>query len=293
MIIVEIIGGLGNQLFQYATARRLAHVSNQPFKLDLTFFKKYDPSPYRLNFFNIKESIANNDEINKYKSEQSHSLYAKVLKKITGKSILCNGKNHIQQSEFHFNKKVLKVKGDVYLEGYWPNEKYFIDIEKIIRKEFTLINAINCQNKKMANKINSVNAVSLHIRRGDYIGNSFFSECSIDYYYDAINYINSSIDNPHFFIFSDDINWVIDNLKIEFPKEYVDFNDVFTDYEDLRLMSLCKHNIIANSTFSWWGAWLNSNENKIIIAPKIWYNNYTYQKQYERSDFVPFNWKRI
>ena len=152
---------------------------------------------------------------------------------------------------------------------------------------------LGSRNKELLSLIRTVNSVSLHIRRGDYVSNpdtnSALGTCSLEYYRHCIEHIASNVENPHFFLFSDDINWVRDNLKIKYPTTVVDGNSADTNYADLHLMSNCKHNIIANSSFSWWGAWLNNNPDKIIIAPKIWFAN----SPLTPKEIIPENWLKL
>ena len=187
----------------------------------------------------------------------------------------------------------MKQEGNVYLEGFWHSEKYFKDIENVIRQEFTIRDEPDALNKEMANKIMACEPVSIHIRRGDYVSdkktNEFHGTCSLEYYNDAIGIITKEIKAPHFFVFSDDPVWVQDNLKLKFSTTYLVYNGAEKAYEDLRLMSLCKHHIIANSSFSWWGAWLSGNPYKIVIAPKKWFNDETI----DTSDLIPDEWFRI
>ena len=136
-------------------------------------------------------------------------------------------------------------------------------------------------------------SVCIHIRRGDYvediITNQFHGVCNLDYYYRSIEYIASKIKNPYFFVFSDDPLWVKQNLILKYPCDYIDQNFGKKDYEDMRVISKCKHNIIANSSFSWWGAWLNINPNKIVIAPKNWFKS----KAINTKDLIPESWFKI
>ena len=180
------------------------------------------------------------------------------------------------QPRLTFHSEILNLPNNVYLNGYWQSEKYFNNIEDIIRKEITFKKEPNDLNKKHIDKIISANSVSVHIRRGDYMNNPSTKKklglCSDEYYFKAINYIAENIENIHFFIFSDEPQ-IAKNLleKIKHPKTFI-YNNNDNGSEDLRLMSYCKHNIIANSSFSWWGAWLNKNNNKIVTAPKHWFN---------------------
>jgi Glycosyl transferase family 11 len=190
---------------------------------------------------------------------------------------------------FHYWYGIKNIPCDSYLMGYWQSEQYFADIANIIREDFTFKLPMSQQNAELAKQINQVNAVSLHIRRGDYANNpetmATYGLCSLDYYKEAIRYIVERVNAPHFFIFSDDINWVKNNLKIDYPYQYVDHNHGTESYNDMRLMSLCKHHIIANSSFSWWGAWLNRNPEKLVVAPQKWFAN-----ELNVDDLFPRGW---
>jgi hypothetical protein len=185
------------------------------------------------------------------------------------------------------------VSGDVYLEGYWGSEKYFKDIEAIIRRELTVKTEPSPINRAMAEHICQAPAVSIHIRRGDFISNpitqKFHGVCSLEYYSKAADMIAGMVERPHFFVFSDDPQWAQDNLKLEYPITFVTHNSMDEDYEDLRLMSLCKYHIIANSTFSWWGAWLSRASDKIVYAPRYWLND----SSLNTSDVIPNGWIKI
>lgn len=251
MIIVGLHGGLGNQMFQYAFARRMAIANNELLKFDVRYFNRSRPHDYLLNHFNIVEQIATDEEI-------SH------LMKI----------GHIQEKSLFFDPNMLELGRNVYLQGYWANEKYFKDIESIIRQEFTVKYPLTDDNKRLAEEINNCNSVSLHVRRGDYLDprpNPCYI-CPLDYYYEAVNRFAGQVSDFHIFIFSDDPEWVRQNLKLPFPATLIRHNGEAKSYEDLRLMSFCKHHIIANSTFSWWGSWLSVKRNKIVFAPAKWYN---------------------
>lgn len=260
-MIVKILGGLGNQMFQYAHGRS-EELSGKKIIFDNSFFtgNKLEKDTAR-NFKLDKFNIATNAEF----FPKSH-LISDIWTKI---------------------KRLLGLNVDIYFQ----NEKYFINIADDIRKEFTLKQELSFKAKEILQKIENSNSVSLHVRRGDYITNqktnSFHGVCGMDYYQEAMNIIKEKISNPAFFIFSDDIAWARDNFK---DKDFVFVSDTaIEDVEELILMSKCKHNIIANSSFSWWGAWLNNNPNKIVIAPQKWFNN----KKANQTDIVPESWIKI
>jgi hypothetical protein len=285
MITVKIIGGLGNQMFQYALARRLAMLNNQPFQLDLSGYSNYMLHDYYLHKFKIIENIASQEEIT-------------AIKKV-GRSLLerikpYNKRKIVQEKYCLFDPKVFKIKQkNVYLDGYWQNEKYFAEIKEILFSEFALKDGLGVEARKIAELINSSNSVSLHIRRGDYLSSKFssiYEPCSLNYYDQAVKKLASKITNPVFFVFSDDIEWSKKNLKIPHPVTFVS-NPEIKDYEELILISLCRHNIMANSTFSWWGAWLNQNPHKIVLAPKQWFK--IKNLKYDDSDIYPASWQKI
>ena len=177
----------------------------------------------------------------------------------------------------------------MYLAGYWQSEKYFSFIEEKIKAEFTFKIEIDDINKKYLEEMNKVESISLHVRRGDYLSSPSLNVCTEKYYENAITYFRERIENPIFFVFSNDIEWCRQNINGKDIK-YINVNKGERSYNDMRLMSACKHNIIANSSFSWWGAWLNSNAQKIIVAPNKWINN---SKNVSESDIIPEKWKKI
>lgn len=287
MIIVRLLGGLGNQMFQYAIGRNLAHTNNTELKLDITGYEKQAGitlRKYMLHVFNIQETLASKSEINKLKK---NSLIWKFVRKINPYFI---NNSYIEEKCFHFDPNILDISDNVYLNGSWQSEKYFSDISDIIRREFTLKNNPNKTSDQTLTTIDSVNSVSLHIRRGDYVSNPLASQIlgllSLDYYENALAFITKKVKNAQVFVFSDDIVWAKKNLKTTLPISFIDHNNENMDSEDLRLMIHCKHHIIANSSFSWWGAWLSDNSQKIVVAPKRWFSN----PNLDTKDLIPQDW---
>jgi len=284
MIIVRFIGGLGNQMFQYAFYRRLKE-QYKLVKADITGFKKYTlHNGYELErVFNIKADFATIDEI-----ESVMELYKKNILDRLKRKVFGIRKTHITESRY---KEDYLKKGNLYLDGYWQGEKYFITCEKIVRNDFQFRSDLSDKNRAMISNIATTNSISVHVRRGDYLNLPMYFKCDSNYYKRAVDIIKERATNPYYFIFSDDISWV--KCNIDFGKQafYVDYNNSASSFEDMRLMSFCKHNIIANSSFSWWGAWLNQNTNKIVIAPKIWFNDE--KKNSETKDLIPDGWIRL
>jgi len=292
MIIVKLIGGLGNQMFQYAVGRRLAYKYNTELKLDIQGFKDYKLRNYSLNNFNIVENFATAKDLSHVLLHSDGSA-VKIFKHIIRNIPNVQSIEYVKEKKFSFQQSILSLPDNVYLEGYWQSEKYFSDIEDIIRNEFSIVNPLTSASQEIAEQIKDCESVSVHVRRGDYVSNpktnSFHGVCGLEYYCRAIDMIREKIDNPHFFIFSDDPEWVCCNIKPDAPTTYVRHNYCSKDYEDICLMSMCKHNIIANSSFSWWGAWLNTNPDKIIIAPSKWFNDLSINT----DDLIPKKWSRI
>lgn len=271
MIISRISGGLGNQMFQYAVAKAIAKKNRDIFKLDISFYPKQTLRKYELNQFNIEENIATEQECIKFRGKED--LIFKVKRKLGFENKRPNEYYHEKEITV-FNKSLWDKKGNIYLDGFWQNEEYFKDIRDKILKDFTLKKDISNEAKKYLKDLQNSQSISLHVRRGDYVKNahtnSVHGTCDLKYYKKAINYTKQNVQSPNFYIFSDDIAWCKKNFNFLENKVFID--DTKSVFDDLVLMKNCKHNIIANSTFSWWGAWMNENENKIVVAPKVWFN---------------------
>ncbi len=287
MIIVRLIGGLGNQMFQYALGRHLAIKQDCDLLIDKNAFEKYKLHHYALGAYSITEKFISNKEVENFLATQNPLHKSIIYKKLFKQPRI--SKKHILEKQFRYDNEILQIQGPVYLDGYWQSELYFRDIRNTLLKDFTVKTGQEGKDKAIAEEISSSNSVSIHIRRGDYVSNTKTNEkhgtCSLSYYQNAISYLKERFDKLHFFIFSDDCQWAEENLKLDGPTTIIDHNGPLTNYEDLRLMSQCKHNIIANSSFSWWGGWLNQNANKTIIAPQKWFNDDT-----DVKDLIPESW---
>jgi len=285
MIVVKINGGLGNQMFQYAFGKCLAIKHNTVLMLDLSWFKNCKERKFELDNLNIQYEKCNSAENKRLKGFKR--IFFRIFKN-PEKSCL-----HVTEKYFHFDSAMLNLPDNVYIDGYWQSEKYFKEIENIIRQDFSFKLPAEGKNKELLEQILSTNSVSLHIRRGDYITdpsvNDVHGSCSLEYYDKAVKYIIEKIDDPHFFIFSDEPEWAKENLSIPYPMIIIDNNDKNSGHEDIRLMSNCKHNIIANSSFSWWGTWLNNNPDKIVLAPEKWFLS----QSYDTKDLIPEGWIKL
>ncbi len=289
MIIVQLTGGLGNQLFQYAMGRSIASRNNTTLKLDINFFKTYEWHDYSIGPFCINEVIASEEDFRQINAV-NNTVINKIKRKVFGSEPVM-----IHERDMLFNPAYLGIKDPAYLFGYWQCEKYFKDNEAILRNEFRIKPAPSPANAALLEKINTTQAVSLHIRRGNFVSVDAVSKthgtCSMEYYAAAVEKILSVCSNPVFYVFSDDIPWAKENLSIGQPCFFVDINDDKTDYEDLRLMSSCQHHIMANSTFSWWGAWLNNKPGKVVVAPKQWFADE--EKNKMTRDLIPGSWLKL
>lgn len=283
MIQVSIFGGLGNQLFQYASAKNLARLNNTDLYLRLDWFNQdFEASNTTPRFFDLSNFKLN------YKI--SGSYYDRIYNKLVHPFHYC------EPDTFSYDPKFLRLRhNNIWLNGYWARNNYFDDIRDILIEEMQP-KEINAPNQQTVSEIKQTNSVSIHLRRGDYLtnksANSLFQILDIDYYHKAIEYIKARIDDPIFYIFSDDISYAVEHfVGSEF--RIIDINSGRNSYMDLYLISQCKHNINANSTFSWWGSYLNNSTERIIIIPEKWYkdnNAIAQESNYDSSNNYSKNW---
>jgi len=289
MIIVKLMGGLGNQMFEYAAARSLANMKHVDLKLDLGWFdiKQVDTlRPYELKDLNTtKHSISATD----FKLLDDNKVSRLKLRLSKNSNSLIN----YTEQYFQFNRRVLSLPDYSYLDGYFQSEKYFHNIRDLLLSEFTPSYKLSKKVQQDLSWINKTkNSVSIHIRRGDYVNNvnaaSFHGTSPLDYYYKALREIQAKIKgNLTVFVFSDDQTWCKNNLKLDYETHFI--NSATRSFDDMWLMSHCNHNVIANSSYSWWGAWLNKNPEKVVIAPKDWFTD----KSIDTKDLIPSTWQRI
>lgn len=294
MIAVRLMGGLGNQMFQYAVATYLAQRLNTSAVMDKIFFENIadvdTPRHYELDCFNLKEKFM---APAKRPIENPESNYLGNLGKLRlAKDKLAGKAWQIYREPHHnYDPQVLNLPDWTYLIGYWQTEKYFMDIRQQILKDFSFKTTPSTRNNQLLKEITATNSVSLHVRRGDYVSNKhankFHGTKDLAYYKTALKPVLKQTKNPVLFIFSDDPEWCKQNLKFPLETIYVEGNKKGS--EDLRLMVSCQHNIIANSSFSWWAAWLNQNPNKVVVAPKQWFND----PRVNVTDVIPEAWLKI
>ncbi|MFC7371387.1 alpha-1,2-fucosyltransferase [Fictibacillus iocasae] len=271
MIIVKVYGGLGNQLFQYFFGKALAEKYNTVVKYDLTFFSSSDNNEIRdfsIDKFNTNFHVANSQEINNFKKNSNTINRINKLTRILGIDKVL-GNYYEELEEFKLDSKLItSINDNKYFQGYWQSYEYLKGIEGLIKNEMVLDFKESENFKRVINDIEKNESICLHVRRGDYVRLGW--NLPLEYYTQALKKITANIPNFKLFIFSDDKEWILENFQMA-SGEVICINDFnFNDYEELYLMSKCKHNIISNSTFSWWGAYLNSNKGKIVIAPHVW-----------------------
>ncbi|GHV04513.1 alpha-1,2-fucosyltransferase [Campylobacterota bacterium] len=296
MIITSIRGGLGNRLFQYAIGRSAALKNSVELKLDQLDFQEYIyHSGFRLYNFNITAQSATLKEIN------SLGTRNRIVRKLAREGIY-----HYKKSSFCVEKRVeeskfrpdILKKRDLYLRGYWQNENYFSDIRNVLLNDLILRDQLSVEASAILQEIKNTNSVAVHIRKSDPIGvdgktgsdqwqpNSS-GGLDMEYYRNAVKFISARLTNPTFFIFSNNIKWCEENLNELGLSNARLIDRTNSELEDFELMRNARHNIVANSTFSWWAAWFNTFEDKIVIAPKIWLDNW------REHDPIPNSWERI
>lgn len=295
MIIVNLVGGLGNQMFQYACARALATELKLPLRATVDMFGAYTfHNGFELErVFSLVLSVAQPTELQR----MIGALRASPTVRRALASMMLSplrGARFIAEPHYHYWDGLSdRARVGGYLQGYWQSERYFSSHAATIRSDFTFRQPPTGHNAELARIILDSLAVSVHVRRGDYVTDaktrSVHGTCTPEYYFKAIESVRRRAPEARLFAFSDDPRWVTEVLARRYPDlMVVDHNGGESSYNDMRLMSLCRHHIIANSSFSWWGAWLNSRPDKIVIAPRQWFANGT-----DTRDLLPSTWERI
>ncbi len=297
MIIVRLRGGLGNQLFQYAAGRALAAHHQVPLKLDLYTYAQHPYRKYELHHFQIDAVEATREEVHRFTGSNPIIRYLHKRENY----FRCPGV--FAQPHYHFYEDFFLLPADIYLSGYWQSERYFSGIAGMLRSQFSPAQPLDEKNTAYLRQMQSEHSVAVHVRRGDYKSAgyaSFFGTLPESYYGEAMTKLRQRVGNPVFYFFSDDIAW----CKATFGTtgaQFIDHNTGADAFKDLLLMSACRHQIIANSTFSWWGAWLNDNPEKVVVAPRQWFKSDFLDKKvpvyasrfYNTRDLIPAGWIRL
>lgn len=292
VVVSRLLGGLGNQMFQYAVGRAVAERHGVPLLLDISGFKDYDLRCYELDAFSISAGIASEAQLAAFtRLPQQQGFWAGLRRRLVG----ALSQSVLREASYTYDARIETTRPPVLLDGYWQSEKYFAHLAPVLRRELTLKGGLDTANREMLGQIAGAGtrAVSLHVRRGDYVSNphtaQYHGACTLDYYRSAVEWMSRQIASPHFFVFSDDPAWVQANLDIPHATTLVQVNDADHGIFDLTLMKSCGHHIIANSSFSWWSAWLNPSPDKIVIAPQQWFR----ESANDTRDLLPSAWIRL
>lgn len=285
LLVVKFKGGLGNQMFQYALYRKLKSMGRNVVA-DLSWFDLYDKEFSLQDVFPqvYFESYGARKAIEEYEmAHKNRGFFCKALQKL----FPVFRYNMNEKEDSIFQPEILKYKRGI-LDGYWQTSKYWNDIKDDIKYEFSFEKVQDEKICELINIIKSCNTVSIHIRRGDYLLPEnqvlFGNICTLEYYEKAIDYMKKKFSDIELVFFTNDAEWVKEQFKMEnvvYANDYI--SDEMPDWYDMYLMSQCKHHIIANSTFSWWGAYLNDNQDKIVIAPSKWINGKLTKDIYEEE----------
>ncbi len=275
MIVTRLMGGLGNQMFQYAAGKALAQKLNTSLELDLSFLHKKNgietKRDFALDVFRLKPVFL------------SETLYPDFLKLkenrmfriINRKAPFLLSRHYLSEKRFPFDPDFFNSKNNTFLDGFWQTEKYFKDISGLIRTDFEFTLPLDSRNAALSAEISSSDSAGIHVRRGDYVNdkvtNAYHGVCGIEYYRRGVEELSRIYPDLRWYVFSDDAKWVRENLSFIPGMSVIDHNTGSSSYKDMQLMSQCRHQIIANSSFSWWAAWLNKNKDKTVIAPEKWF----------------------
>jgi hypothetical protein len=294
MIIVSLFGGLGNQMFQYACGKAIATRLSTELKLDTSYLTDRTPRnnftfrDFELGVFNLQDQVASFKEIRNFVPDLWNS--SKIAQQFYRVVRLLNGNNYyFEKQKYFYENRIVKVKDNTYLYGYFQTERYYSDYRNEILTAFSLKSEIDLTNRELINTLQSENSVSVHIRRGDYELTPFNLLGIESYYRKAIETILQQVENPKFYFFTNDYKWTEENfIGFDIEKTIIKHNQGNRSFLDLVLMSNCKHNICANSSFSWWSAWLNQHPEKLIIAPNKWFKDLN-----TNNDLIPENWIKV
>lgn len=295
MIVTELSGGLGNQMFQYALGRVLSLKHDAELLFDITPFD-YQPHTntkrtFELDVYNVPGTIAPKSIVERWGRPNRYKI---ILNHYLNLGLNPYPKNYIKEDGHVFHPEILTTPDNIYLSGYWQSEKYIVSERSTLISDFTARSTqISPTNKKLSAAIASSESVSLHVRRTDYVtnpsSNAFHGVCDLNYYHQAMSRMERKVKKPTYFVFSDDPVWARGNIKSRHKLVFVTHNQGRDAHEDLRHMANCKHNITANSSFSWWGAWLNTHTDRLVISPKRWFNT----NQVNTKDLIPTQWVKI
>lgn len=287
---VHLLGGLGNQMFQYAAARAIAVRCNAPLVLDASWLSDGAQRPFALRPFQIKADILQPAPFRLPLNPSLRRLARRLSRRFAPRKL---GAPVYREKSFRYDAGVPLRRAPVYLYGYFQSEKYFADCSGVIFEDFRIAAPPHPATQKLLERIEASDAICLHVRRGDYVTdpsvNAFHGLCPLDYYHRGLEDVAGRLSRPECFVFSDDPAWVRENLKLDVPMTLVDIHGPGEAHEDLRLMAACHSYVIANSSLSWWGAWLGRRSGKRVVAPRQWFRS----ASRDASDLVPDRWVRL
>jgi len=275
MIIIKLMGGLGNQMFQYAFGRHLQEKHQTHLKFDTSEFEltsggpAFVPRKYDLDIFGINVEVASSREVSRFRDRVGLPPIDRALDRVLGRK-----KTYIFELPiFNFVEERYNAPDNTYLEGYWQTEKYFADIRELIRREFSFAEELSGNAEGLMNEIVGSNSICVNVRRGDFVINDRHGWYGSDYFSRGEAMMDGRFSDHQFYVFSDDVEWCRENLRFSKPTVFVGHEFAGRKFQDyLRLMSACKHFIIPNSSFAWWAVWFNQDPDKIVVAPKKWFN---------------------
>ncbi|MEO0732773.1 MAG: alpha-1,2-fucosyltransferase [Bacteroidota bacterium] len=291
MVIIRLKGGMGNQLFQYALGRQLAHQLGIELRLEVTNLlyrnkgKDFVYRDYDLGVFNVREAFLLRPELIRPVMNLRLRPLAQLMRKIGARNYPV-----VTEAYFHYDPSILtEAQENVIYEGWFQSPKYFVGVEDQIREEFTFSRPVLPESRALLGRIQASNAVCLNVRRTDFLTTDVLNATNRAYFLRAADLLGRQLSEPRFFVFSDDVAWCRENITLDYPTEFVDHAHKgwkFGNY--LRLMQACRHFIIPNSSFAWWAAWLNTGADKVVVAPENWFTDPTINT----SDLVPETWLR-
>jgi hypothetical protein len=297
VVVVKLMGGLGNQMFQYAAGRSLALRLGAALKLDRSYLDGPQTGNTRRSFeldgLKVLEKFADPWEVAELTGRESTWPRMLFLRLRQALGFTRFRPNVLRESDFRFQPEFQCASGDVYLEGFWQSEKYFAGIAEILRNEFSIGRSLEGRDRAFAEAIAGGNTVSVHVRRGDYVRHPeafrYHGVCGMEYYRRCMEIISGKVQEPHYVVFTDEPGWARENFPGSCRMTFVDWDSPRKGCVDLELMRKCRHHIIANSSFSWWGAWLCENPEKMVLAPERW----VIDPSVDTKDLLPESWVRV
>lgn len=288
MITIALCGGLGNQMFQFATGYALARRYGVGLRLEVSLLSKDEHREYVLDRWDLMN--ASLVTLKAMKGTSPIPIMHRVTRRL---SSVLGGTRHVAIYRSGYDESVAGCGPSAYLEGYFQSWRYFNQYHDEICNLFKPGRPLSEESLAMLDRIRHTESVSLHIRRGDYVSNSrtnaYHGVCDVNYYQRAIQHVSSIVEHLELFVFSDEPAWAAQNLKLGLPATIVSRSHAPDVHEDMILMQMCKHNIIANSTYSWWSAYLNANRSRVVVAPLRWFLS----SNDPGTDLIPTNWIRL